>query len=112
MRSRVVFNDYAKLRMVAVIRPGVVLKGVNRAVTDRADRAPGEIAKVDDQVRGYSVTFVVYVLRFIDGGADVDTVGISQGFKFCCEFVPQCFDVVCCDDACGSRPSTFRKMRA
>src|SRR5438132_4884868 len=76
---------------------------------DRADRAPGEIAEVDDQVGWNPITFVVYVLRFVDGGADVDTVGISQGFKFCCEFVPQRFDFVSFDDALWLAPFNIQE---
>src|SRR5437660_7906823 len=98
------FDYNAILRMIAVIRPCIVLKGVYGTVPDCADRAPAEIAKIDDQVRWYAITFVINILRFKDGGADVDAVGICQSFKFSFQFFPQRFEFACFHDTLRLTP--------
>src|SRR5579885_3190303 len=95
----VVFDDDAKLRVVAVIGANIVLKGVDRAVTDGADGTPVEVAEIDDQVGRNAVAFLIDFLRLVDGGADVDAVGINNSLEFRLQFVAQGLNLVRPDNA-------------
>src|SRR5512135_2150697 len=98
MHRRVVFYHDAKLSMITIVRPRIVLEGVYRTVADCANRAPIEIAEIDDQVRRHSITFTVNVLRLKDGCADVYAVWVYQSLKFCLQFVPYSFNFTCFHD--------------
>src|SRR5262245_38195374 len=60
--------------VVRFIRSGVVLEGVDAAHADRADRAPVEVAEVDDEVRRDAVHAPVEVLGPVRLRADVAPV--------------------------------------
>src|SRR5260370_42504719 len=65
MHIRVVSDHDAKLGMITIIGPGIILKGIDRAMADSTDRAPEEITEVDEQVWRDPVTFFVYFLRLL-----------------------------------------------
>src|SRR6185312_5523430 len=58
-------------------------------MTHRADRAPEEVAKVDDQVGRYAITCFVDFLRLKDFGADMRTIVVNQRLEFSLQFVAQ-----------------------
>src|SRR5579883_386374 len=86
----IVLDDDAKLGVIAVIGAGIILKGVDRTMSNGPDRAPEEVAKVDNQVWRHAVTLLIDVLRLVDGGADIDTVGVDDSFQSGFHFVTQC----------------------
>src|SRR5579875_770004 len=77
--SRIMLDDDTELSMVAVVRPGIVIEGVNRAMTNRADGAPEEVAEVDDQVWWHAVTGFVNFLWLEDACADIRAGMVGQG---------------------------------
>ncbi len=56
--------------VVGLVRPGVVLEGVEAAHADRTDRAPVEVAEVDEQIGGDARDGAVEVLGPVSPGAD------------------------------------------
>src|SRR6266851_3061385 len=70
VNGRIMLNHDTELRVVAIVRAGIVIKGVNGTVPDRANRAPEEIAEVDDQVGRNAIDLVVHFLGLKDGGAN------------------------------------------
>ena len=47
---RIVEDEHALLRVIGIVGAGVVLEGVDAVETERADRAPRQIAEVHDQI--------------------------------------------------------------
>src|SRR5579859_7448380 len=94
MHVGVMFDDDAKLGMVAVIWPCIVVEGVDRAMSDTAYRAPEEVSKVNDQVWRHAFTLAVDVLRFEHLGSDIDALRVYYGLEFGLEFIAQCLHLV------------------
>src|SRR5487761_1562174 len=104
MRVGIVLDDDAELRVVAVIGAGIVLEGVDRAVSDAAHGTPEEIAEIDDQIGSHAVDFMIDFFRLEDFRPDIDAVGIGQSFKFGLEFVAQTLYFFRLDDALRLAP--------
>src|SRR5207237_8418486 len=64
---RIMFDHNAELGVVAVVRAGVIIKGVDGPMSDRPDGPPEEITKVNYQVRWNSVDFMIDFPRLVDG---------------------------------------------
>ena len=64
--------------VVRLVRAGIVLEGVDRPDADRPDRAPIEIAEVDDQVGRHAVDDAVDLLGAVCLGADVPALRIRD----------------------------------
>src|SRR5206468_4182794 len=64
--------------VVGFVGAGVVFEGVDGAHADGADRAPVEVAEVDDQVGGDAVHLAVEILGAVGLGADRSSVWIGD----------------------------------
>ena len=67
--------------VVRAVGAGVVLVGVEAGVADRADRAPLEVAEVDDQVGRHAAHLGVDVLRLEHLRAERLAVGAGRGLE-------------------------------
>lgn len=93
--ARLAQDEDAILGMVAVVGPGVIVKGVDRAEAlriDSADRTPQQIAKVDEKIRRDAVDFAIQTLRgeaagrqgpaqMVGDGGDLRGEISASGFK-------------------------------
>src|SRR5260370_21880747 len=104
MHIRIVSDHDAKLGMITIIGRGIILKGIEGAMAASAERAPGEITEVDDQVWREPVTFFVYFLRLVHLCADVYTIVVYQRFKLRLELITKSLILVAFDDTPGFAP--------
>ncbi len=58
--------------MIGIIRSGIIFKGKNRSETDAADRAPGEVTEIDDEIRRDPPCLRIDFLGFINLRPDID----------------------------------------
>src|SRR2546430_4587447 len=97
-------DHHAKLRVIAIIRPCIVIKRVDRAVTNRSNRTPEEVTKVDNQVRRNTMYLFVYLLRFVDLRPNIHAIVIHQRFELRDKFIAERLNLVGLDYALRFSP--------
>ena len=98
--------------VVGVVGTGVVLEGVDAAHADRADRPPGEVAEVDDQVGRDAAHLAVEVLGSKRLRADRPALRVGDRLDAGDQLAPDALVVAGVDRCPAARgPRTFRKQR-
>ena len=88
--------------MVGVVGAGVVLEGVDALLAaDRADRAPGEVVEVDEQVGRDAVHLLVDLLRLVDARGERLAVRARDRRQPLGELVADALEVLRLDRALG-----------